>query len=60
VHLLGRDVSRLPAHRRARAGLARTFQTTTLFPRLTVVENLVLALQAHSPERFHLLAPRSR
>lgn len=60
VHLLGRDVTRLPAHRRARAGLARTFQTTTLFPRLTAVENLVLALQAHSAERFHLLAPRSR
>lgn len=60
VHLLGRDVTRLPAHRRARAGLARTFQTTTLFPRLTAVENLVLALQAHSVERFHLLAPRSR
>ena len=60
VSFLGRDVTRSPAHARARAGLARTFQTTTLFPRLTVVENLVLALQAHSGERFALLAPRSR
>jgi branched-chain amino acid transport system ATP-binding protein len=60
VQFLGRDVTRLAAHTRARRGLARTFQTTTLFPRLTVVENLVLALQAHSGERFALLAPRSR
>lgn len=60
VRLLGRDVTRLSAHARARRGLARTFQTTTLFPKLTVVENLVLALQAHSRERFALLAPRSR
>jgi branched-chain amino acid transport system ATP-binding protein len=60
VHFQGRDVTRLAAHARARRGLARTFQTTTLFPRLTVLENLVLALQAHSGERFHLLAPRAR
>src|ERR1700736_899882 len=60
VSFLGRDVTRWSAHARARAGLARTFQTTTLFPRLTVVENLVLALQAHSGERFQLLVPRSR
>jgi branched-chain amino acid transport system ATP-binding protein len=60
VRFLGRDVTRASAHARARRGLARTFQTTTLFPKLTVVENLVLALQAHSGERFALLAPRSR
>lgn len=60
VHFQGRDVTRLPAHARARRGLSRTFQTTTLFPRLTVIENLVLALQASSGERFNLLAPRNR
>jgi branched-chain amino acid transport system ATP-binding protein len=60
VAFLGRDVTRWSAHARARAGLARTFQTTTLFPKLTVVENLVLALQAHSGERFQMLVPRSR
>jgi branched-chain amino acid transport system ATP-binding protein len=60
VHFQGRDFTRLAAHARARCGLARTFQTTTLFPRLTVIENLILALQASSAERFHLLAPRTR
>jgi branched-chain amino acid transport system ATP-binding protein len=60
VRFLGHDVTRLHAHTRARRGLARTFQTTTLFPKLTVIENLVLALQAHSGERFQMFAPRSR
>ena len=60
VRFLGADVTRRSAHARARLGLARTFQTTTLFPKLTVLENLVLALQAHSPERFAMLVPRSR
>ena len=60
VRFLGRDVTRLSAHARARRGLARTFQTTTLFPRLTVIENIVLALQASSAERFAMLAPRGR
>ncbi|MBV8079282.1 MAG: ABC transporter ATP-binding protein, partial [Actinobacteria bacterium] len=60
VRFLGADVTRRSAHARARLGLGRTFQTTTLFPKLTVLENLVLALQAHSAERFAMLVPRSR
>jgi branched-chain amino acid transport system ATP-binding protein len=60
VSFMGDDVTRMSPHGRARRGLARTFQTTTLFPKLTVAENLVLALQAHSAERFAMLAPRSR
>ncbi|HEV3085746.1 MAG TPA: ABC transporter ATP-binding protein [Candidatus Elarobacter sp.] len=60
VSFLASDVTRRSAHARARLGLARTFQTTTLFPKLTVLENLVLALQAHSAERFAMLVPRSR
>jgi ABC-type branched-chain amino acid transport systems, ATPase component len=51
VLLAGRNVTRLPAHRRARRGLARTFQVTTLLPALTVAENLALAVQATSPAR---------
>jgi branched-chain amino acid transport system ATP-binding protein len=60
IGFLGRDVTRRSAHARARMGLARTFQTTTLFPKLTVVENLILALQAHSAERFGMLVPLTR
>lgn len=46
VRLDGRDVTAEPVHRRAAAGLGRTFQTSSLFPALTVVENVRLAAQA--------------
>ena len=53
--LFGRDITELPAYERARMGLARTFQITNLFPRLTVLENVLLALQAPDPAAFSLL-----
>jgi branched-chain amino acid transport system ATP-binding protein len=59
IHLFGRDVTHLPPHRRARLGLGRTFQVTTLFPRLTVLENVLLAVQGADPARFTLYRPRS-
>ena len=46
VAFFGRDITRLPAYARARLGLSRTFQITNLFYRLTVLENILLALQA--------------
>lgn len=46
VRVDGRDVIHMPAHLRARLGLARTFQLNTLFMSLTVAENLGLALSA--------------
>jgi ABC-type branched-subunit amino acid transport system ATPase component len=52
VELLGRDVSELAAHRRARVGLGRTFQAATLFPELTVRETVELALEARSATSF--------
>jgi len=45
IALNGRDVSRLGSWRRARLGLARTFQRSTLFPDLSVAENLALAIR---------------
>jgi branched-chain amino acid transport system ATP-binding protein len=46
VTLNGRDLSSLPASERTRAGLGRAFQLTNLFPHLTVMENVRLAVQA--------------
>jgi ABC-type branched-subunit amino acid transport system ATPase component len=43
VLLDGRDVTRLPAYRRARRGLIRTFQIASEFSNLTVLENLLVA-----------------
>jgi len=44
VLLFGCDVTRWPSHRRTALGMARTFQITSLFPKLTVLDNVLLAL----------------
>ncbi|MFE6733901.1 ABC transporter ATP-binding protein [Microbacterium sp. NPDC057650] len=46
ILLDGDDITRMPVPQRARAGLGRTFQTSSLFPSLTVLENVRLAVQA--------------
>ena len=46
VSLNGRDLSAMSASARTRAGLGRAFQLTNLFPNLTVLENVRLAVQA--------------
>lgn len=52
IYLFGRDVTRLPAHRRARMGLARTFQVSNLFASLSVEDNVRLAVQARGGGRW--------
>jgi branched-chain amino acid transport system ATP-binding protein len=52
VHFAGRDITRLPVHRRARLGLARSFQITSIFPGFSVRENVALAVQAHAGHSF--------
>jgi branched-chain amino acid transport system ATP-binding protein len=50
--LFGKDVTRWPTYRRAALGLSRTFQVTTLFPRLSVLENVLLAVQGLRRMKF--------
>ncbi len=47
ITLGGRDITGLPPERVARLGVARSFQITSLFGQLTVLEHLELALQSH-------------
>jgi branched-chain amino acid transport system ATP-binding protein len=54
VRLFDRDITQVPAYERARMGLARTFQITNLFPRLSVLDNMVLALRGRSRRKFSL------
>jgi branched-chain amino acid transport system ATP-binding protein len=53
----GADVTRLAAHARVRAGLARSYQITSIFRRFTVLDNLALAVQARSGSSFSLWRP---
>jgi len=48
----GRDVTSLPAFRRARGGLVRTFQLASEYKRLTVLENLLSAVPGHRGDSF--------
>jgi branched-chain amino acid transport system ATP-binding protein len=48
----GLDITTLPAYRRSRLGLARSFQITSLFPNFTALGNVALAVQAHSGHSF--------
>jgi branched-chain amino acid transport system ATP-binding protein len=53
-HILfnGREITRLPLYKRAHLGLARSYQITSVFPQLTVEENLLMAIQAHCGHSF--------
>jgi branched-chain amino acid transport system ATP-binding protein len=54
IELFGHDVTGLAPHRRAALGLARTYQITNLFPKLTVLQNCLLAVQGLAPSKLHL------
>jgi branched-chain amino acid transport system ATP-binding protein len=55
VELFGDDVTALPARKRARLGLSRTFQTSRLFGGLTVDDNLYLAVLGVHDGHFRLV-----
>ena len=52
IHFDGQMITHWPVHRRARMGLARSYQITSVFEQLTVKENLSLAIQAHNGHSF--------
>jgi branched-chain amino acid transport system ATP-binding protein len=52
IRFEGRDLTHAPAFRRARAGLARSFQITSVFLRLTALANVALAAQAQAGHSF--------
>jgi len=58
IHLFGRDITKMPCYRRTRLGLARTFQVSDLFPHFTLMENVLLALQAHDSCSYQMLRSR--
>ena len=57
ILLDGEDITRLPAHLRVRKGIAYTFQITSIFPRLTVFDNVALAIQSRGTKG---LVPQTR
>ena len=54
ILLDGRDITRLPAYRRAEVGLARSFQISQLYNEFTAEDNVAMAVQAQSSKRYNL------
>jgi branched-chain amino acid transport system ATP-binding protein len=53
IHFAGSDITAVPMYARCALGLARSFQITSLFLDLSVLDNVALAVQAHAGHSFH-------
>jgi branched-chain amino acid transport system ATP-binding protein len=57
IHFAGRDITRLPMHKRAHLGLARSYQITSIFLSFTAEDNVAMAIQAHDGHSFRFWKP---
>lgn len=57
IEFEGRDISCLSVHARSRIGLARSFQVTSIFPDMSTLANVVLAVQAHAGHSYRCIRP---
>ena len=60
ITLLGQDITHMPPARVARMGLARSFQISAIFPHLTVLENIRIALQRPNHLAMQFWLPLAR
>jgi len=60
VRFAGHALERLPAHRIIRLGIGRKFQIPSVFPQLTIADNLAIAVWSARARPFDLLRPRLR
>lgn len=60
IHFDGMDVTHMPMHARVAHGLARSFQITSIFARLSVLDNIALAVQAHAGQSLNFWKPARR
>jgi len=57
IEFNGKDVTRRPVHKRSHDGMARSFQITSIFMEMTVLDNVALAVQAHDGHSFRFWRP---
>jgi branched-chain amino acid transport system ATP-binding protein len=56
VHFAGEDITALAEPKRSQRGLARSFQITSVYRDFTALDNVALAVQAHSGHSFRFWA----
>ena len=57
IHLDGLEITHMPVHARSHRGLARSYQITSVFPDMSVLDNVALAVQAHDGHSFRFWRP---
>ncbi|MCB1368850.1 MAG: ABC transporter ATP-binding protein [Rhodobacteraceae bacterium] len=57
IRFKGHGITRMPAYTRAKAGITRSFQITSLVLDMSVLDNVALAVQAHDGHSFRFLKP---
>jgi branched-chain amino acid transport system ATP-binding protein len=57
VHFLGHDITHLPTQKRAALGISRSFQTSSLYPGLNVIANVLLALHGIKRNSYQMFRP---
>jgi branched-chain amino acid transport system ATP-binding protein len=60
IYFAGEEVSGLPAHQLCRRGMGRTFQITSIFRRLSALENVQTAFLSHHRRHYNILTPARR
>lgn len=60
IFYLGRNITHLPAYSRIHLGIGRSFQITSLFGELSVMDNMLLAVEGTRRERYSMLSPLKR
>ena len=60
IFFQGEDITNLPVYRRIHLGIGRSFQITSLFNGLNVMDNMLLAIQGTKPERYQIIRPLKR
>ena len=60
IHFKGKDITAVSSHRRSLLGLARSFQITSVFLDMTVVDNVALAVQGHRGHSFRFWGAANR
>jgi len=57
VYFLGQEVTKMPVHKHVSLGIGLSFQNNNLFPNLSLLDNVRLAIQGKKTYRFQMLRP---
>jgi branched-chain amino acid transport system ATP-binding protein len=60
IFLSGQNITKLPTNRLAHLGISRSFQVNSLFFKLNVIDNVLLALKGLESSRFQMFRPLAR